>query len=604
MEWVFFVAFVLAATVALYFAFRSCDDEVSTIDDKTLRAVLGSGSDYCENPVAVIAREEKKLLYANKAYRTLFERYRFEERSDKEKFPLLILKEGKVESLVERLLFYKDEIARKRHYAEKLFLHDFENGKHIPFYMMVTPLNIDKKALFAITFKKLQQEKSAESDNKRLYNPLTRLPNELMLESEVTSRTAVATRRNKKVAAILMDLDNFIHIRSILGMQNAKKLIIEIASRLSGIIEKMDDAKLYHLSGDYFLFLMELGGGRDETYRIAKQIQRVLYGFAALKKMDMFLSASIGVAIYPTTSSAEQLVDNAIKALAAAESKGYGRISIFKKDQHLQMLDQYKLLTDIERGLEEKQFQIYFQPIIDAKYGDVFAAEALLRWLHPEHGVLPPSLFIPIMEKTGLIVEAGKFVLEEVLKQIRRWQMYRFHPVQVSVNVTLIELEGDTFIANVNRLLHKYDVSADYLKFEITESEAMQADGIILEKVQELKKMGASIALDDFGTGYTSFSYLKQFPADVLKIDKVFIENVLHDKEQQQIVKSMIDMSHNLGMKSIVEGVEKESEFSLLKELQCDYMQGYYFGKPMQGFEFQQLLREERIRGNASLHIN
>jgi len=242
-------------------------------------------------------------------------------------------------------------------------------------------------------------------------------------------------------------------------------------------------------------------------------------------------------------------------------------------------------------AIERKQFEVYYQPIVDAKNKEVIKAEALIRWHHPEYGLVPPDLFISIAEKTGFIVELGKFVLNEVLKQQKRWELFKFKQIKISINLSLLEIETGHFVENVIESLNHHQIDPELIQFEITEGLAMQDEKRSAKTFLELRKLGVNIVLDDFGTGYTSFDYLKRFPATVLKIDKTLIDDIVASEDDQHIVKSIIDLGHSLGMKVVVEGVENKNMADILENYGCDYMQGYYFSRPLPVFEFQKMLR-------------
>jgi polar amino acid transport system substrate-binding protein len=296
--------------------------------------------------------------------------------------------------------------------------------------------------------------------------------------------------------------------------------------------------------------------------------------------------------MYPDSGSTLNLFDNAYKALTEAEKSGHGRISMYKVDVSKHGYDELVLYNEMHEALGKNEFEVYYQPIIEVKNKETVAAEALIRWRHPKYGLIPPDVFIPMMEKTGFIVEIGQFVLEEVLKQQKRWELFKFKQIEVSINMSLLEIETEGFIDNVTQQLIHHQVKPDLIKFEITEGSAMSNKEEVEIQLLALKQLGVGISLDDFGTGYTSFSYLKKFPADILKIDKTLVDYILVNQEDQRIVKAMIELAHNIGMKIVVEGIENEKMFKMIASYECDYMQGYYFSKPLPVFEFQKLLRK------------
>jgi len=329
----------------------------------------------------------------------------------------------------------------------------------------------------------------------------------------------------------------------------------------------------------------------NEVYILIKDIQEQLAFFYKMEDVKLYLTASVGLSIYSGSGSARTLLDGTYKALSQAQNYGNGRVQEYVPEMAKNDYDALILHNEMHQAIEKNQFEIYYQPIVDAKSQEVVSAEALIRWNHPEYGLIAPYIFIPIMEKTGFIVEIGKYVLEEVLKQQKRWELFKFRQIDVSINITLFEIESEGFVENVEKQLQYHQVNPSLIKFEITEGSAMISEESTLKQFMEIKKMGIGISLDDFGTGYTSFVYMKKFPADVLKIDKTMIDYILTNKEDQNIVKAMIELGHSLGMKIVAEGIENKRMYDLLTSYDCDMIQGYYFSKPVPVFEFQKFLR-------------
>jgi polar amino acid transport system substrate-binding protein len=214
-----------------------------------------------------------------------------------------------------------------------------------------------------------------------------------------------------------------------------------------------------------------------------------------------------------------------------------------------------------------------------------------MQWKHGEYGYVSPEVFIPMLEKSGSIIELGRYVLSKVLKQHKQWELFKFKPIELSINMSLREIEAEGFVENVIHQLKEHQVAPEFIKFEITEGVAMKNEALAERQLYELKKLGVSISLDDFGIGYTSFAYLKKFPADILKIDKSLVDYILENREDQRIVKAMIELGHNLGMKITVEGIENKEMADMISSYGCDYLQGYYFGRPLPAYEFQELIR-------------
>ncbi len=424
----------------------------------------------------------------------------------------------------------------------------------------------------------------------RLRHKLTDLSN---LDQAIIDLNALYGRlhlKDENLALVLMDIDNFSTLRSILGYEQSNIILIKFSEYLRELAEEFNFS-IYHTVHNNFLLIMPAIDSKKDVLSVTNMIQSKLLSFYKMENSNLHLTASMGIATYSEKENPYDLLDNAYKALAKAEKNGYGRIEFFEPSHGEHAYDELKLYNDMHEALKKNEFEVYYQPIVDAKTKEVVSAEALIRWNHPEHGMIGPYIFIPIMEKTGLIVELGKYVLEEVLKQQKRWELFKFKEIEVSINLSLLELETGKFVEYVVQQLAAHQVSPELIKFEITEGIAMISEEQTSRQLLELKRLGIEISLDDFGTGYTSFAYLKKIPANILKIDRSLVMNIVKNKEDQRIVKAMIELGHTLGMKIVVEGIEYKEMYEILLQMECDYMQGYYFSKPLPVFEFQKLLR-------------
>ena len=466
------------------------------------------------------------------------------------------------------------------------------NGKEeIPANLYLTTSYMDieyKKPCTTIVLNDLRKKHSKEIVG--IKHKLTHLPNQIQAVNDLNAMYAKLHLTEQKIAVMLIDIDNFSTLRSIVGYEQSNVILIKFAKyleELSGELSFM----VYHTVHNNFLLVVQNIDSSADILSIGNQIQEKLTSFYKMESSMLHLTASIGVAIYPDNSTTLHLLDNAYKALTQAERNGHGRIEMYISKHSKHAYDELKLYNDMHEALEKNEFEVYYQPIINSSNREVVAAEALIRWHHPQHGMIMPDIFIPIMEKTGLIVELGEYVLEEVLKQQKRWELFKFKQIEVSINLSLIELEQGKFVEHVEKQLKNHQVLPSLIKFEITEGIAMISEEQTSKQFLELKKLGVDISLDDFGTGYTSFSYLKKIPASYLKIDRSLVWNIVSNKEDQRIVKAMIELGHNLGMKIIVEGIEDKEMFTMIADFGSDLMQGYYFSKPLPVFEFQKLLR-------------
>ena len=434
----------------------------------------------------------------------------------------------------------------------------------------------------------LRREKEKELLSYR--HKLTDLPNQAQALNDLNAIYAKLHLGNQTIAVVVLNIDNFSTLRSIVGYEQSNVILIKFAKYLDYLAKELSFLVYHTVHNNFLLTIQNIDSSRD-VISIVNQIQNELISFYQMENSKLHLTASAGIAIYPDNSTTLNLLDNAYKALVQAEKSGLGRIEIFKVNETKHMYDELKLYNDMHQALEKNEFEVYYQPIVRSKNKEVTSAEALIRWNHPEHGMITPFIFIPIMEKTGLIVELGEYVLEEVLKQQKRWELFKFKQIEVSINLSLIELETGKFVEHVSQQLSKHKVMANLIKFEITEGIAMISEEQTSRQLLELRKLGMGISLDDFGTGYTSFSYLKKIPATTLKIDRSLIINILNNKEDQRIVKAIIELGHNLGMEIVVEGIEDGKMFDMIADFGSDYIQGYYFSRPLPVFEFQKLLR-------------
>jgi len=431
---------------------------------------------------------------------------------------------------------------------------------------------------------------SIKHKNMEFKHRLTCLPNQLQAMEDFPALYSKVHLENNKIALVLLDFDNFTRLRSIVGYEQSNQIIIKFANYLQTITSELN-ISIYHTFDNNFLLTISNLSTLIEIENLIKEIQMKLSSFYKMEDKNLHLTVSAGISVYPDSGSTRKLLDYAYKALNKAQLGGDGKIELFLPEKNKSKFDELTLHNDMEGGLERGEFEVYYQPIVRADTYEIISAEALIRWIHPTLGFIPPDVFIGLMEKTGYIVNLGQYILEEVLKQQRRWELFKFKSIAVSINVSMIEMATGEFVKHVEKRLQYHKINPALIKFEITEGTAMITEDETEKYFFALKKLGVGILLDDFGTGYTSFTYLKKFPADTIKIDKSLVDNMLDTEEDKRIVKAMIDLGHNLGMNIVVEGVENKEMVKLLNEYGCDFIQGYYFSKPLPVFEFQKLLR-------------
>jgi len=544
--------------------------------------------EVCKDAVLILS-EKQEILYANQPMRQLLKLdERYQNRLLDSMIKVHVEKEWRtLDRLVKEKQMVQDNYRFSLMQTELLTIEKEE----IPVNLYIDTAEPGEFAVSGwsiVSIHDLSEERAREEAT--FHHRLTGLPNQVKALHDINALNAKLHLSDTKIALVLIDIDNLSVLRSIIGYEQTNAILKKFARYLKKLSEK-HHFSVYHTFYNHFLLTVTEIHDIEETKVLLKKIQKELSYFYKIGDSRLYLTASIGISVYPDSGVMIKLFDNAFKALAAAEKRGHGRIEIYLPETQTHTYDELTLYNDMHEALAKDQFEVYYQPLVDAKSKEVVSAEALIRWRHPKYGMISPDIFIPIMEQTGFIVDLGRFVLDEVLKQQKRWALFKFKEVEVSVNISLLELETGEFVEHVIERLKYHQATPELLKFEITEGLAMQHEKHSAQQFLELRKLGIGIVLDDFGTGYTSFSYLKRFPATVLKIDKVLIDYIMTNEEDQRIVRSIIDLGHSLGMKIVVEGVETQEMSDLLEKYGCDYMQGFFFSRPLPVFEFQKMLR-------------
>jgi EAL domain-containing protein (putative c-di-GMP-specific phosphodiesterase class I)/GGDEF domain-containing protein len=422
----------------------------------------------------------------------------------------------------------------------------------------------------------------------RHLNTLSGLPNHFMAYGDITSITSRNNDRDR-FAVIMVELDDASRLRSMLGYKEIETIIDHISNALRELTEN-PRVSVYHFNYVTFMILLRQPHSLDEIQSLFQQFQnKVQESYGSLREKQK-LTFSAGFSLYPTSNSLYALIDNAFAALAQAQEEGKGHIVMAKRKIDRTIDHEIVLNTEIEKGLRDRDFKLYFQPIYDGKEQRLAGAEVLLRWHHPDKGLIMPNIFIPLAEKSGQILEIGKYVIEESLKQLSRWHSFGFPPLQLSVNLSLRELENLEFMNYLTKMLFRYEIGESRLKFEITEHATMHNPALARQKLEEVRQLGIGISLDDFGTGYSSFAHLAEFPIETLKIDKSFVTDMTRDNSKRHIVSAITKLGHSLGMTIVAEGVESKEEAELLSSFGVDYLQGYYFSRPLPQLEFQYLV--------------
>jgi len=419
------------------------------------------------------------------------------------------------------------------------------------------------------------------------YDALTGIPNRYMLNESLHDLIMQCKQNSKQLAVLFLDLDGFKYINDSRGHGTGDLLLKGVAERLVTIIKQK--GMVTRQGGDEFLVLLQ-DICHSEVNKIA---QRILDSFKEpfiINSEEFFTTPSIGISMYPSNGEeGETLIKNADKAMFIAKSRGKNNVQFYTQEQDEQFNRKAKLEQFLRRAIENKEFFLCYQPKIKLKTGEIYGAEALVRWKHPELGDIAPAEFIPIAEETRMIVPIGKWILKEACNQTKKWKSEGIH-IKMAVNVSAIQFEDYGFVEEIKQVLLDNHLAPENLILEITES-VMQNIKISYEIIHELKKIGVIVAIDDFGTGYSSLSVLNNLPIDLVKIDKSFVDESLTKANTASLIKTIIKMGEDLNFHLVAEGIETKEQAEFFQQSGCDYGQGYYYSKPLPADEVKILLK-------------
>ena len=421
-----------------------------------------------------------------------------------------------------------------------------------------------------------------------LHDPLTGLPNRSYFMQRLRRATDAHSRGSGMFAVLFLDLDRFKVVNDSLGHVVGDKLLFSIANLLQGCLRPGDT--ICRLGGDEFAILLERLANQDEATAVAERLQKVLEWPLEVSGQEVFTAVSIGIALSSEgLHSAEDLLRDADTAMYRAKAQGKARYQLFDTNMHVKAVERLDLESSIRPALERREFIAHYQPIVSLASGQITSCEALIRWMHPEWGLIGPSDFIPIAEDTGSIIAIGDWMLDESCKQVSDWRRSGLTELRMSINISPRQLEQPDFGRTVEAAVQKYDIPPEFLQLELTETTLMESESI--EPLQDLFSSGFRIALDDFGTGYSSLRYLRRFPINTLKLDRSFAREIATDSVAASIATGLISMAHNLNLSVVVEGVEEPSQLEFLRENGCDEIQGFLISKPVAPEVFVQMLR-------------
>jgi diguanylate cyclase (GGDEF)-like protein/PAS domain S-box-containing protein len=428
-----------------------------------------------------------------------------------------------------------------------------------------------------------------------LHDSLTGLPNRALFMDRLTQQLKKSKQQeNYQFAVLFLDLDRFKIVNDSVGHLVGDRLLVEFARRLESCIRPTDTVA--RLGGDEFTILLENIKDVVETTIVAERIYEVLTLPFQINNYELFATASIGIALSINGyEKPEDILRDADLTMYSAKEQGKARYEVFDRSMHERALNRLQLETDLRWGMERNEFLVYYQPITSLTTGKLAGFESLMRWQHPEKGLISPGDFIPVAEETGLIIPLGSWLLKESCRQLKAWQLqYPLHPnLKISVNLSGKQLTDINLIEQIDRILEETGLEGKYLKLEITESILMDNLDVATKMLLELRKRHIQLSIDDFGTGYSSLSYLHRFPVNTLKIDRSFINEMESKEENSAIVKAIVTLAHMLNMDVVAEGIENSSQLAQLKLLKCELGQGYLFSKPLSKEDVEVLMSQE-----------
>ncbi|EAR62396.1 EAL domain-containing protein [Neptuniibacter caesariensis] len=440
-----------------------------------------------------------------------------------------------------------------------------------------------------VTKQKAQEEKILHQAH---FDGLTELPNRFLAMHRLETMMHEAKRNQHQIAVLFLDMDDFKKVNDTLGHDMGDKILVEAAKRLQGSVRDSDT--IGRLGGDEFIVLINHLERPEQALPIAQNLLQQFRSSLTIDGRDILLTMSIGIALYPgdgTTPS--ELLRNADSAMYHSKAAGRNSFHFYTQEMNIEANRRLQLEEQLHNALDRNELRLLYQPVVDLKTRKIVGAEALLRWDSKELGAISPEEFIPVAEHTGLIVEIGKFVLDDALRTTSRWIKTFIPDFHIAINLSPRQFRDPHLIDNIESFVNSYGLEGRNLELEITEGVLMSQHADVEEAIAKLTQKGISISMDDFGTGYSSLSYLRSYPFNILKVDRSFINDISVDAADLELVNASIDMAHGLGLKVIAEGVETEEQTALLLRKNCDMAQGYYFSKPIPADELEEILKKQ-----------
>lgn len=542
----------------------------------------------------IIIEEDMKISLANSVFINLsgYEKDEIEDRMQLTKF---------IDVKSHRKLF-----AGKSHFGDKSYSRFIIKNLECKFIdknksnkdILITFAKIPGTGKSVVSIADISELKEAERQiyHQAFHDSLTSLPNRaLFMEHLIMAIKRGKRRKNYSFAVIYLDIDRFKLVNDSLGHNIGDKLLVEFAARIQDLLRDIDT--LARFGGDEFVILLEDMENENYAVVIAERLQKSLKTPFEIEGNDIYAPASFGIVLNTRIyDDSEIIIRNADAAMYHAKEKGRSQFKIFDKTLHQKALNLLQIETDLRKAIANKEFDLYYQPIVSLDNISVIGFEALIRWNHPKQGLVYPDSFIPVAEETGLIIPIGRWVLKKACRDLRRWdkQVKSKLPLFMSVNISSKQFLRPSLIDDIQGILDETGLPPDQLKLEITETALMEDAHETIPLIQRLKDFGVQILIDDFGTGYSSMSYLQKLPIDTLKVDQSFISRIENntDGENKNIVETIVSLAHKLGLKVVAEGVETDKQHSVLSQMNCQMAQGYLFSRPLKKEKMDELIKK------------
>ncbi len=533
--------------------------------------------------ILIVSVDNKRIIEGNTAFHGLIG-YTPEEAAQMTLYDIVLEERDKVDSEAERILEEKREM-RLRH-KDGSFVDVELSANQIPYK--------DQEVMCLVVHDITERKRFVEQlMHQANHDSLTGLANRNLLKDRLNQAIAYQKRKNQIIAVMLLDLDDFKIVNDTLGHQAGDLLLKDVAQRLQGSVRSYDTVA--RLGGDEFVIIITDVTNTQDIITITKNILNLFSTSFKLNEQEIFITTSIGISLYPLDGdNIEYLLMKADTALYHSKGQGRNNYHFFAGEMNKKVSDRLVMETRLRKAIEGGELLLHYQPKVELTDGRICGMEALIRWQHPESGIISPAEFIPLAEETGMIIPIGEFALRTACRQTKQWHDMGYPSLRISVNLSARQFAQDNLVDTVKDILQETGFDPNYLDLELTESILIQNEEKIIRKLNALREMGITLSLDDFGTGYSSLSYLKKFPIGEVKIDRSFVRDINNNPDDAALVEAILSMTRSLKLKTVAEGVETLDQLNFLIEHNCGAIQGFYFSRPLPAESFTELLSSKK----------